>query len=161
MEVVGFEPTASTLRKYGYQRFDQGLSEDFPGSGVAIPSGSLMIPPFPLDRVIQGHARTEPACRNGSVPRSDRQALVMRSESLVPAWRRSRSLANEPPPPAPDAAAAAGRTTVRQCSVRQQPVDDLSGHALHVARRAVSQSSVDDGALHLRVHDPKVCAQPS
>jgi site-specific DNA recombinase len=47
VEVMGFEPTASTLRKYGSQRFDQVLSEDLPGGGVAIPSGSLMIPPLP------------------------------------------------------------------------------------------------------------------
>ena len=33
---MGFEPTASTLRKYGSQPFDQVLSEDFPGSGVSI-----------------------------------------------------------------------------------------------------------------------------
>jgi len=47
VEVMGFEPTASTLRKCGSQRFDQALSEDFPGSSVAIPSGSLTIPRLP------------------------------------------------------------------------------------------------------------------
>ena len=47
VEVMGFEPTASTLRKYGSQRFDQALSEEFPGSGVSIPSGHLTIPPLP------------------------------------------------------------------------------------------------------------------
>ena len=47
VEVKGLEPSASTLRKCGSQCFDQALSEDFPGSGVAIPSGSLTIPPLP------------------------------------------------------------------------------------------------------------------
>ena len=47
VEVKGFEPSASALRKYGSQRFDQDLSEDSPGSGVSIPSGSLTIPPLP------------------------------------------------------------------------------------------------------------------
>src|ERR1039458_8690599 len=41
-EVVGFEPTAPTLRKCGSRCFDQVLSYDLPGSGVAIPSGSLL-----------------------------------------------------------------------------------------------------------------------
>ena len=31
-----------------------------------------------------------------------------------------------------------GQTTERECSVRQQAVDDLSGHAHQVTRRAVS-----------------------
>jgi site-specific DNA recombinase len=43
VEVMGFEPTASTLRKYTSQCFDQVLSEDFPSSSVAIPSGPLTI----------------------------------------------------------------------------------------------------------------------
>ena len=47
VEVKGFEPSASALRKYGSQRFDQALSEDLPGSGVSIPSGSLTIPLLP------------------------------------------------------------------------------------------------------------------
>jgi len=47
VEVKGFEPSSSTLRKYGSQPFDQVISEDFPGGGVAIPSGSLTIPPLP------------------------------------------------------------------------------------------------------------------
>jgi hypothetical protein len=47
VEVKGFEPSASALRKYGSQCFDQVLSEDHPGGGVAIPSGSLTIPPRP------------------------------------------------------------------------------------------------------------------
>jgi len=46
-EVMGFEPTASTLRTYGSQRFNQALSEDLPGSGVSIPSGPLTSPPLP------------------------------------------------------------------------------------------------------------------
>jgi len=44
---MGLEPTASTLRKYGSQLFDQALSEDSPGSGVSIPSGYLTIPLLP------------------------------------------------------------------------------------------------------------------
>jgi hypothetical protein len=32
----------------------------------------------------------------------------------------------------------AGQTTERPCSVRQQPVDDLSGRAHQVTRRTVS-----------------------
>jgi len=44
VEVKGLEPSASTLRTYGSQCIDQALSEDFPGSGVAIPSGSLHDP---------------------------------------------------------------------------------------------------------------------
>ena len=39
----------------------------------------------------------------------------------------------------PDAAVPAARqTTERRCCVHQQPVDDLSGHAHQVTRRAVS-----------------------
>ena len=53
VEVMGFEPTASTLRTCGSRRFEQVLCEDFPGSGVSIPSGSLTIP---LGKVTQGHA---------------------------------------------------------------------------------------------------------
>ncbi len=34
-------------RKYGSQRFDQAFSEEIAGRGVAIPSGSLTIPPLP------------------------------------------------------------------------------------------------------------------
>jgi hypothetical protein len=47
VEVSGLEPPTSTMRKYGSQRLDQGLSEDIPGRGVAIPSGSITIPPLP------------------------------------------------------------------------------------------------------------------
>jgi site-specific DNA recombinase len=47
VEVKGFEPSASTLRMYGSQWFDQVSSDDFPGNGVSIPSGSLTIPPLP------------------------------------------------------------------------------------------------------------------
>ena len=47
----GLEPSASTLRKYGSQPLDQALSENVPGGGVAIPSGSLTSLPFPLDKV--------------------------------------------------------------------------------------------------------------
>ena len=47
VEVKGLEPSASTLRMYGSQPFDQALSGDFPGGGVSIPSGSLTIPPLP------------------------------------------------------------------------------------------------------------------
>ncbi|HEX3795607.1 MAG TPA: hypothetical protein VHV57_14030 [Acidimicrobiales bacterium] len=47
VEVKGFEPSASTLRMSGSRRYDQVLSEDFPGSGVSIPSGSLTIPLLP------------------------------------------------------------------------------------------------------------------
>jgi hypothetical protein len=45
--VMGFEPTASTLRTCGSQCFDQALSEEIAGSGVAIPSDSLTIPLLP------------------------------------------------------------------------------------------------------------------
>jgi hypothetical protein len=39
----------------------------------------------------------------------------------------------------PEAAVlVAGQTTERRCSVRRQLVDDLSGHAHQVTRRAVS-----------------------
>jgi hypothetical protein len=47
VEVKGLEPSASALRKCGSQCFDQALSEDFPGSGILIPSGSLTIPLLP------------------------------------------------------------------------------------------------------------------
>ena len=43
----GVQNTASALRTSGSRRFDQGLSEDFPGGGVSIPSGSLTIPLLP------------------------------------------------------------------------------------------------------------------
>jgi hypothetical protein len=39
----------------------------------------------------------------------------------------------------PEAAVlVAGQTTERQCCVRRQPVDDLSGHAKQATRLAVS-----------------------
>ena len=47
VEVKGLEPSASTLRTYGSRRFDQALSEEIAGRGVAIPSGCLSIPPLP------------------------------------------------------------------------------------------------------------------
>jgi hypothetical protein len=47
VEVSGLEPPTSTLRMSGSRCFDQGLSENFPGSGVSIPSGSLTIPLLP------------------------------------------------------------------------------------------------------------------
>jgi hypothetical protein len=47
VEVKGLEPSASTFRKCGSRCHDQALSEDFPDSGVSIPSGSLTIPPLP------------------------------------------------------------------------------------------------------------------
>ena len=47
MEVMGFEPTASTLRMYGPQRFDEVFSDGLPGSNVAIPSGPLRSPQDP------------------------------------------------------------------------------------------------------------------
>ena len=47
VEVKGLEPSPSALRMSGSQCFDQVLSEDFPGSGVSIASGSLTIPLFP------------------------------------------------------------------------------------------------------------------
>ncbi len=47
VEVKGLEPSASALRKYGSQCFDQVLFEDLPGSSVAVPSGPLTIPPLP------------------------------------------------------------------------------------------------------------------
>ena len=47
VEVMGFELTASTLRKCGSQCSDQVLLEDAPGNGVSLPSGSLTIPPLP------------------------------------------------------------------------------------------------------------------
>jgi hypothetical protein len=43
VEVKGLEPSASTLRMSGSRRFDQDLSDDFPGGGFSIPSGSLTI----------------------------------------------------------------------------------------------------------------------
>ena len=46
VEVKGFEPSASALRKSGSQCFDQVLSEGSPGSTVAIPSGHLTIHPL-------------------------------------------------------------------------------------------------------------------
>jgi hypothetical protein len=46
VEVTGFEPASSTLRKSGSQCFDQVLSEGSPGSTVAIPSGHLTIHPL-------------------------------------------------------------------------------------------------------------------
>ncbi len=47
VEVKGLEPSASTLRTYGSQPFDQVLSEDFPGGSVWITSGSLTLPLLP------------------------------------------------------------------------------------------------------------------
>jgi hypothetical protein len=47
VEVSGFEPPTSTLRKCGSRCFDQGLYYDLPGSGISIPSGSLTIPRLP------------------------------------------------------------------------------------------------------------------
>jgi hypothetical protein len=44
-EVMGFEPTASTLRTCCSQCFDQVLSEHLPGSAVGIPSDPLTDPP--------------------------------------------------------------------------------------------------------------------
>ena len=46
MEVMGFEPTASTLRKFGSQCSDQDLSRTFLVA-LSIPSGSLTIPLLP------------------------------------------------------------------------------------------------------------------
>ncbi len=92
VEVKGFEPSASTLRKYGSQPFDQVLSEDFPGGGAAIPSGSLTIPPL---RSRQGHERSRPY-RVRWWRRTDTHVQSAGSRSsqrmtLVPPWRRSRS----------------------------------------------------------------------
>jgi hypothetical protein len=54
----------------------------------------------------------------------------------------------------PEAAVlVAGQTTERRCSVRQQPVENLSGHAHQVTRRAASESLVDGSPLRLRVDD--------
>ena len=61
---MGFELTASTLRMSGSRRFDQGLSEDFPGSDASIPSSHLTIPPLPFR---QGHVRSRPTRRNSGV----------------------------------------------------------------------------------------------
>jgi hypothetical protein len=55
VEAMGFEPRASTLRTSCSRRYDQVLSEDFPGSGVSIPSGSLTILPLPSRK---GHVRS-------------------------------------------------------------------------------------------------------
>ncbi len=44
MEVNGLEPVGLYIAKVRFQRFDQALLEDCPGTGVAIPSGSLTIP---------------------------------------------------------------------------------------------------------------------
>ena len=57
VEVMGFEPTASTLRMSTSRPFDQGLSYDLPGSGVSIPSGSLTIPRLPAR---SRHVKTRP-----------------------------------------------------------------------------------------------------
>jgi hypothetical protein len=46
----------------------------------------------------------------------------------------------------PEAAVlVAGQTTERQCSVRRQPVDDLSAHAHQVTRRASRQRPTPSG----------------
>jgi hypothetical protein len=45
VEVMGFEPTASTLRTSMSQPFDHGLHAGFPGRGLSIPSRSLKTPP--------------------------------------------------------------------------------------------------------------------
>ena len=50
------------------------------------------------------------------------------------------------------AVACCGQTTERRCSIRQQPVDDLSGHAHQVTRRAVSKSWVDGSARTPSAH---------
>jgi hypothetical protein len=58
---------------------------------------------------------------------------------VPPPWRRSRFLGEQRDITDPEAAMlVAGQTTERPCSVRQQPVDDLSGHATWSTRRAVS-----------------------
>ena len=47
VEVKGFEPSASTLRKCQSQPFDQEHFEESPGDDVAIPSASLRKTPLP------------------------------------------------------------------------------------------------------------------
>jgi hypothetical protein len=62
VEVMGFEPTASTLRTWSSGPFDQGLYTDCPGGEPSsqVPSRSLS---FPLDKVTQGHAPKPTACQ--------------------------------------------------------------------------------------------------
>jgi hypothetical protein len=47
VEVTGFEPASSTLRKYGSRRSDQGLSKEEAVRSDKSPSGSLINPPVP------------------------------------------------------------------------------------------------------------------
>ena len=67
VEVMGFEPTASTLRMWGSWASDQGLHTVCPGGNFVIPSSPLISLPFPLDKVTQGHAFRCCACDPGAV----------------------------------------------------------------------------------------------
>jgi hypothetical protein len=59
--------------------------------------------------------------------------------ALVPLLATITFLGERPDITDPEAAVlVAGETTERRCSVRQQPVEDLSGHAHQVTRRAAS-----------------------
>ena len=73
---MGFEPTASTLQMSGSRRVDQGLSEEFPGGGVSIPSGSLTIPLLPSR---QRHVKTR---LNGGLGGWRRTGTHIRSAGL-------------------------------------------------------------------------------
>ena len=104
VEVKGLEPSASTLRMCGSQPSDQALSEEVPGSGVSIPSGSLTIPP--TSRTVKTRKDTpgQPmvGSLDGSVLRSDRQGLTRAEHSDGPS-RTARSLRHPlPPPPSGD-----------------------------------------------------------
>jgi hypothetical protein len=93
---MGFEPTASTLRRYGSQLLSRPFPPDFPGNGVSIPSGSLTIPPLPSDKVTEGHASQARACPRQGLVRDVRSACSRNAQrmAVVPLGRRSRSSAS-------------------------------------------------------------------
>jgi len=120
VEVMGFEPTASTLRMCGSQCFDQGLSYDLRGSGFRspqVPSQSLS---FPHGKDMLGHMGGGPVRGSARVSAGSRIA-----ERTVPVLycRQSRSSAQAIIAPAPDAAdMLAGQTTEYQRFGRQELV---------------------------------------
>ena len=79
VEVMGFEPTASTLRMWSSRPLTRLFSRAFLVAAFRspqVPSRSLS---FSLNKDTQRHARTESVGDYGPIPRSIRQALARRS----------------------------------------------------------------------------------
>ena len=145
MEVMGFEPTASTLRMSMSRPFNQGIFQDLPGRGLSIPSGSLMIPPL--------------SSRLGQVRSRPHRVGRARNWRSLPIGRRSQCAANGTRSPWATitflgeqqdiidheaAIIVAWQTTKGQSSVRQQPVDDPVG----LPTRSPAGDEVADPGLH-------------